>query len=408
MPKFLYTARDREANLINGVIEGHDEAFVVKELKKRGFTPVEISLEKEQAKAAAAVVSSGMKGKVNSMDLVVFSRQLATLIDAGISLVMSLNILYDQVENPFLKKIISNIKNDIEAGNSLSASFFKYQNVFPTLFSNMIRAGESSGSLNEILDRVADYLERIENLKRKIFSSLMYPVVIVGMAILINAFLILKVVPTFKGIFESLGGQLPGPTQFLINISNFSLRFFPFIVIFLVIATVGFFRYINTEGGRYKFDDLKLKLPLFGPLINKVSISKLTRTLSTLIRSGVSILEAFEISGKVVGNKVIEQACDQVRLRLRAGENIAEPMEETGKFPPFVVKMIAVGEQTGELEKMLGKISDYYDSQVNDSLSGITSIIEPLIIAFLGVTIGFVVLAMFLPIFKLSQMIGSK
>jgi len=408
MPKFLYTARDREANLINGVIEGHDEAFVVKELKKRGFTPVDISLEKEQAKAAAAVASSGMKGKVKSMDLVVFSRQLATLIDAGISLVMSLNILYDQVENPFLKKIISNIKNDIESGNSLSAAFSKYQNVFPTLFSNMIRAGESSGSLNEILDRVADYLERIENLKRKITSSLMYPVVIVGMAILINAFLILKVVPTFKGIFESLGGQLPGPTQFLINVSNFSLRFFPFIAIFLFVATISFFRYINTEGGRYKFDNVKLKLPLFGPLINKVSISKLTRTLSTLIRSGVSILEAFEISGKVVGNKVIEQACDQVRLRLRAGENIAEPMEETGKFPPFVVKMIAVGEQTGELEKMLGKISDYYDSQVNDSLSGITSIIEPLIIAFLGVTIGFVVLAMFLPIFKLSQMIGSK
>jgi len=408
MPKFLYTARDREANLINGVIEGHDESFVVKELKKRGFTPIEISLEKEQAKAAAAVVSSGMKGKVKSMDLVVFSRQLATLIDAGISLVMSLNILYDQVENPFLKKIISNIKNDIESGNSLSAAFFKYQNVFPSLFSNMIRAGESSGSLNEILDRVADYLERIENLKRKITSSLMYPVVIVGMAILINAFLILKVVPTFKGIFESLGGQLPGPTQFLINLSNFSLRFFPFIVIFLVIATVSVLRYINTEGGRYKFDNLKLNLPLFGPLIKKVCISKLTRTLSTLIRSGVSILEAFEISGRVVGNRVIEQACEQVRLRLRAGENIAEPMEETGKFPPFVVKMIAVGEQTGELEKMLGKVSDYYDSQVNDSLSGITSIIEPLIIAFLGVTIGFVVLAMFLPIFKLSQMIGAK
>ncbi len=404
MAKFNYTARDRDSRLISGTLEAQDKSFIIKELKKRNLTIIDIIQEDIKEKK---VVQHRSRGKVKPMDLVVFSRQLATLIDSGVSLITGLNILHDQVENQYLKKIILSIKNDIEAGNSLSASFAKYPEAFPSIFSNMIRAGESSGSLNEILDRVADYLEKTENLSRKIKSSLTYPILIVGMAALIIAFLILKVIPTFKNIFASLGGQLPAPTQILIFVSDMSVKFFPFLVLAVVIIIVSFKKYLSTEQGKLNFDKFKLKLAIFGPIINKICISRFARTLATLVKSGVSILDAFEIAGKVAGNKVIEIATDQIRTNLRAGENISGPMEETGKFPPFVVKMIAVGEQTGELERMLTKISDYYEAQVNDSLNELTSLIEPIIISFLGVTIGFIVVAMFLPIFKLSQIISK-
>lgn len=412
MAKFAYTARDHESRLITGTLEADDKTFVIKELKKRSLTIIDIVLEEKQKKTFAAAVGgsgggSGLRAKIKPMDLVVFSRQLATLIDSGVSLITGLNILHDQVENQYLKKIILNIKGDIEAGNSLSAAFAKYPDAFPGIFSNMIRAGESSGSLNEILERVADYLERSENLRRKIKSSLTYPVLIVGMAVVIIAFLMLKVVPTFKNIFSSLGGQLPAPTQVLILLSDTTVKFFPIFIVMFVAILIAFKKYISTAVGRMQFDTFKLGLPVFGPIIKKISISRFARTLATLVKSGVSILEAFEIAGKVSGNKVIEVATEQIRTNMRAGETISEPMGQTGKFPPFVVKMIAVGEQTGELERMLTKISDYYENQVNDSLTELTSMIEPIIIGFLGITIGFIVVAMFMPIFKLTSLISK-
>jgi type IV pilus assembly protein PilC len=400
MPKFRYTAKDKEARLFTGVIEGKDNIFVVRELKRRNLTI--ISVQEEHLKAA---VRRG-KEKVRPMDLVIFSRQLATLIDSGISLVMGLTILQEQIENPFLKKVVANIRSDIEAGNSLSSSFAKYPDAFPEIFTNMTKAGESSGNLNEILERVADYLERTENIRRKLVSSMTYPVVIMGMAVLVVTFLMLKVVPAFKNIFVSLGGTLPLPTLILIQISNYSLKLFPLIVGAIILAYMGFMRYIGTEEGRLKFDQVKLKLPVFGPIFRNVAISKFTRTLATLVKSGVSILEAFEISGKVSGNKVIENATNQIRMNLQSGESISDPMAETGKFPVFVVKMIAVGEQTGELEKMLTKVSDYYEEQINETLGSLTSLLEPFIIVFLGLIIGYIVLAMFLPIFKLTQTMG--
>lgn len=402
MIRFSYTTRDKDARLITGILEAEDKASIIKELKKRNLTIIEVVQEEEQRK----IILRRTRRKIKSMDVVVFSRQLATLIDAGVSLITGLTVLHDQVENPFLKTITSYIKSDIEAGNSLSASFAKYPKVFPNIFANMVKAGESSGSLNEILERVADYLERTENLKRKIRSSLTYPILIVCMAILIVAFLMLKVVPTFKDIFATLGGELPLPTQVLITISDLSVRVFPFIVLFLIVSFAAFLKYINSKKGRMQFDTLKLRLPIFGPIISKIAISRFSRTLATLVKSGVRILEAFEISGRVSGNKVIEMAAEQIKVNMRAGETISEPMEKTQKFPPFVVKMIAVGEQTGELEKMLIKVSDYYEAQVNEALTELTSMIEPLVIAFLGVSIGFIVVSMFLPIFKLTQLIG--
>lgn len=402
MAKFNYVAKDRDAHVITGVWEANEEALVVKELKNKNLTVISVTEEKDIKKSA----STGARGKINFMDLVVFSRQLATLIDSGVSLVVGFNILEAQIENAYLKKIIVNIRSDIEGGNSLSATFAKYPNVFPPIFTNMIKAGETSGSLHEILDRLADYLERTENLKRKIKSSLTYPVIVVSLSIGIVAFLLLKVVPSFKNIFESLGGTLPLPTLILITFSNLCVKLFPFIIVALVILNFLFLRYINSEKGRINFDAFKLKLPVFGPIINKIVISRFSRTLATLVRSGVSILEALEVAGKVSGNKIIEISTEQMRVSLQGGENISEPMERTGKFPPFMVKMIAIGEQTGELEKMLSKVSDYFESQVNESLNSLTSMIEPLIITFLGVTVGSIVVAMFLPIFKITQLIS--
>lgn len=400
MPKFAYTARDQNAHLLTGYIEAKERSFVVKELKNKNLTVISVTEEEKKT------YFRPLRERVKTMDLVIFSRQLATLIDAGISLVMGLSILQQQIENPYLKKIFSNLKGDIEGGNSLSSSFAKYPSAFPPIFMNMIKAGETSGSLNEILERVADYLERTENLRRKVKSALTYPVLVISMAVIIVGFLMLKVVPTFKNIFTSLGGSLPLPTLLLIKISDSGLRLFPIIIVSLVAIYIIFIRYIHTERGRLRFDRIKLRLPIFGQIIRNVAISKFVRTLATLVKSGVTILEAFEIAGKVSGNKVIEQATEQIRFNLQAGESISEPMEETGKFPIFVVKMVAVGEQTGELEKMLTKVSDYYEEQINETLSGLTSMLEPLIIVFMGVVIGFIVLAMFLPIFKLTQVIG--
>lgn len=403
MAKFNYVAKDDEARMVSGVLELADKAAVIKELKKRNLTIIEIVSADSARKPAETT-----KGKVRQMDLVVFARQLATLIDSGVSLLVGLNILYAQTENPYFKKVISQLKNDIEAGSGLSNAFSKYPHVFPGIFINMIRAGESSGSLNEILEKVADYLERTERLRRKIKSSMTYPQLIVVVAILIITFLMVKVVPTFKGIFLNLGGSLPLPTQILITASDILVRFFLVIVAVIVVCIVALIRYIRTEKGRLAFDGFKLKLPLFGPMFSKIAVSRFTRTLATLVKSGVGILEAFEIAGKVSGNKVIEIATEQIRVNMRAGETIAGPMEETGKFPPFVVKMISVGEQTGELEKMLTKVSDYYEQQVTDTLAEMTSLIEPAIISFLGISIGFIVLAMFMPIFKLTQLIGGQ
>lgn len=402
MTKFSYTAKDKDARMVSGTIEAKDDFSVAKELKNKGLTVISVAEQKEEKRPGAKF---GRK-KVKAMDLVVFSRQLATLIDSGISLVAGLLILREQVSNPYLSKVVANLKNDIEAGNSLSASFAKYPDVFPEIFTDMIRAGEYSGSLNEILERLADYLERVENVRRKLKSSLSYPVVVVGMAAVIVAFLMLKVVPTFKNIFEGLGSALPLPTLILIKVSSLSIRLFPLIVLVFIIFYVIFIRYIRTEKGRLKFDQFKLKLPVLGVIFMNVAISRFTRTLATLIRSGVGVLEAFEISGKVSGNKVIELATDEIRANLATGESISGPMAQTGKFPVFVVKMIGVGEQTGELEKMLTKVSDYFEEQINETLASLTSMLEPVIIVFLGIVIGSIVLAMFLPIFKLSQALG--
>lgn len=400
MAIYSYTAKSSDGRTVSGTMEAERESRVIDSLRKQNLIIISIKETKEVKKR------EGLKKKIKPDELVIFSRQLATMIDSGIPLVQALDILTEQMESKGLKEIIDRVRQDVETGSSLSEALAKHPKVFSQLFINMVMAGERSGMLDDILDRLAGYLEKANALHRKIKSSLVYPAVVVSMAILITLVLILKVIPAFKGMFAMLGGDLPLPTKVLIGISDWMRQFFPFMVLILVLILMGFKRYINTEKGRLKFDQFSLRLPVFGPLFRKVAVAKFSRTLSTLVRSAVPILDSLDIVSKTSGNKVVEVATAEVCLSIREGENIASPLAKSGVFPPMVVRMIAVGEQTGELVKMLTKIADFYDEQVDNAVSGLTSMIEPLIIAFLGIVIGGIVMAMFMPIFKLTELVG--
>ncbi|MFA7653340.1 MAG: type II secretion system F family protein [Candidatus Omnitrophota bacterium] len=404
MTKYNYTVKDKNGYTLSGYLDAASEAEAAEALHKKEL----IVLSVEQAKEKAAKTSSKGKGKkVKLDDLVVFTRQLATMIDAGIPLVHALGILGEQVENPDLRDVVVMVRKDIEAGMSFCDALAKHPKVFSELFINMARAGESSGMLDDILERLASYLEKSAALARKISSSLVYPAVVISMAFIITAVLLLKVVPTFKGIFDTLGGQLPLPTQALIFISDLFRKYFLFLVIFLAGLIFLFKKYISTEKGRYNFDSAKLRAPILGELFRKLAVAKFSRTFSTLVKSGVSVLSALDIVSKTSGNKVVEESVLSCSKAVRDGEPIAQPLLKSGVFPPMVCRMISVGEQTGQLEKMLTKIADFYDEQVDAATSALTSMIEPLVIAFLGIVVGGIVIALFLPIFKISQLLAG-
>lgn len=405
MPNYKYVTKTQDGKTVSGAMESADRQGVVAELREKDLIIVSISESLPGFKLSS--LSFGGKKKIKLEDLVIFSRQLATMVDAGIPLVGALDILGEQMDNKTFGAIIINIRNDVETGSSLSDAIAKHKDVFSALFVNMVKAGESSGMLDEILDRLAAYLEKTSALQHKVKGALVYPAVVSGMALAITLLMLLKVIPVFKGIFEGLGSKLPTPTMVLIKISDFMQNYF--IVGIMIIVGIAIFvgRYIKTEKGRLRVDSILLNMPIFGILFRKVAISKFTRTLSTLIKSGVPILSALEIVGKTAGNKMVEAAIDRVRSNVREGENIAEPLARSKIFPPMVTRMVSVGEQSGELEKMLSKIADFYDEQVDSAVSSLTSLMEPLIIAFLGIVIGSIVICMFLPIFKLSSLVSG-
>ncbi len=401
MNSYKYSAKDKKGQTVTGVIQAGTEAEVADILHKKEMMVISV----DTVKLSVSSLKSRDK-KIKLEDLVVFSRQLATMIDAGIPLVHALGILAEQVENESLKTIVGNVRQDIEAGLSFCEALAKHPVVFSDLFVNMVKAGEASGMLNEILDRLATFMEKQAALNRKITSSLVYPAVVVSMAIIITAVLLIKVVPTFKGIFESLGGTLPLPTRVLILISDILRKYFLYAIALMAFCGFLFRKYLETEKGRYRFDRLVLKVPVFGPLFRKLAVAKFSRTFSTLVKSGVSVLSALDIVSKTSGNKVVEEAVMNCSKSVRNGEPINRPLAKSGVFPPMVTRMISVGEQTGQLEKMLSKIADFYDDQVDAAASALTSLIEPMVIAFLGVVIGGIVIALFLPIFKISQLIS--
>lgn len=404
MPTYKYTAKDQEGKNVGGKISADNEAMIVAELRKRNLIILSISEEKESI-VKKADSPKKVKKKVKSEDIVIFTRQFATMIDAGIPILQALEALSEQTTHPTFKDTIVQIKDDIQLGSSLSASFAKHTKVFDQLYVNMIRVGETGGILPTILDRVAIYLEKTEKLRSKVKSAMIYPAVIVTMALSITLLLIIKVVPTFSSIYDSLGQKLPAMTQFLIDLSNFLQHYILFVGVFLFLAIIGFNKYRSTEKGRLYVDAMILKIPIFGELACKVSVSRFARTFSTLSSSGVPILEALDIVGKTCGNKVIELLVDDVKASVKEGDSIAVPLAKSTVFPPMVTKMIAIGEKSGQLDKMLSKVAEFYDEQVDTAVEGLTKIIEPLIIGFLGIVVGFIVIALFLPILNLTQAI---
>jgi len=406
MAKYKYVAKDKAGKTMKGIIDTPSKDAAIQSLRAKDLTI--ISLEEDKGSGFSFdILRKIKKKKVKIDELVIFSRQLATMVNAGIPLVTALDILAEQIESPVFSQVVSKIRDDVETGSSLSEALAKHMNIFSSLFVNMVRAGESSGMLDEILDRLAGYLEKTSALQKKIKAALVYPAAVTLMAIAITVFLLVKVVPVFGDIYTGFGAKLPTPTQIMLNVSDFLRNYFYVAIGLIVLGIFLLKRYGKTEKGKMVLDKVKLKMPIFGPLARKVAVGKFTRTLSTLIRSGVPILSSLEIVSKTSGNRVIEAAVESVRANVKEGEPIADPLARSGVFPPMVVRMVSVGEQTGELEKMMTKVADFYDEQVDAAVTALTSLIEPLIIAFLGIVIGGIVICMFLPILKITTLVGS-
>lgn len=403
MPTFAYVVKDKAGRTHSGSLETESRNVLIERLWKQDF--VVLSIEERQARRAVLKIG---QPKVATEQLVIFSRQLATMVASGIPIVGALDVLAEQIENRTFRQILQRVRDDVEGGSSLSESLAKHPKVYSEFFVNMVKAGESSGRLDEILDRLASYIEKVDALRRKVRASLFYPALVSFLAFVITAFLVIVVVPKFKEIFTSLGGELPLPTRMLLGTSDFLRQYFVAEALTLAMALIGFRFSINTKMGRMWFDRTKLKVVVIGKLLQKVAIARFARTLATLVRSGVPILTSLEIVAKTAGNKLIEQAVFTARSSIKEGENIADPLAQSKVFPPMVTRMISVGEKTGELERMLSKIADFYENEVDAAVTGLTSLIEPIIIAFLGLVIGAIVVALFLPVFKISQLVGVR
>lgn len=409
MPVFEYQIKDKSGKDQVGMQEAHDLDSLVSSLRAQNFIIIRIQEVKQSGKVFSFAKGQGKKkgksGKPNLDDLVVFSRQMATLVGAGVPLLQSLDILSNQVEREQLRNVIRDMHQQVQGGKSFSDALEKHNKVFSNLFINMVRAGESSGSLEEILDRVASYLEKTSALQKKVKSALMYPISVTGIAFGITFFMLAFVIPKFAVIFNDLNAKLPMATVVLINLGNFLAANWLLVLGGIGAAIFAFFQIIRLPAGRLAWDASKIRFPIFGPLMLKVAVSKFSRTLATLVRSGVPILSSLEIVSKTSGNRHLELIIVSLMESVKKGESISGPLGKSGVFPEMVVRMIAIGEETGEMEEMLMKIADFYDTQVDAAVDGLTSVIEPLIIVFLGVVIGGIVIAMFLPIFSLTSAI---
>jgi type IV pilus assembly protein PilC len=403
MATFKYIAKDFQGKNVTATMVAESEGAVINSLRRSGLLPVRILKEEEASEKKRFGL---FQKKVKAEAIVVFARQLATMIDAGLPLVQGLETLQQQqVKNAVFADIIRKVKEDVEGGKGLSDSMEKHHRTFGSLIVNLVRAGENSGTLAEIMDRIAKYLEYARSLQKKVKAAMMYPIVVSFMALIITIVLLVKVIPVFATIFESFGAELPAPTRMLILVSNLTRKYLLLVLAAFVGLGLGFRTFYKTDKGRLGIDRLKFRIPIFGELIKKVVLSRFSRTLATLVRSGVPILRSLDIVAKTTGNYAIELAVLESAQKIKEGESIAAPLEETQVFPPMVVRMISVGEKTGKLDVMLEKIADFFDEQVNTTLAGLTALIEPLLIAFLGVVVGTIVICMFLPILRLSAIV---
>ncbi len=401
MAVFAFSGKTRTGQTISGEMEAPNREAVVAQLRRQQVLATSI---KSKAKDIEIKIP-GFGGKVGEKDLAIVTRQLATMIDAGLPLVQCLNILAQQQENKTFKKVLNEIRASVEAGSTFSAALKMHPKVFTTLYTNMVEAGEAGGILDTILNRLAAYIEKSLTLKSRIKSAMFYPMTIVSVALVVVIFLLLYVIPTFQGLFANFGATLPLPTVIVLELSNFVRAYLLYMIGGLVGLIMGIRAYYKTAGGRRRIDGLMLQLPIVGPLIRKVAVAKFTRTLGTLVSSGVAILEGLDITARTAGNTVVEEAVQKARAAIAQGKTIAEPLQESKVFPPMVVQMIAIGEQTGALDRMLNKVADFYEEEVDIAVGTLTAMLEPLMVIFLGVVVGGVVIAMYLPIFKLISVI---
>ncbi len=409
MASFQYTARDKAGNSTSGTMDAENRQDLLQKLRAKGLVPTSIGdgQAKRAAGARAAPIIGTVKGRrVKADEMVLFTRSLATMVNSGLPLLQGIDIMIEQTENMNFKAVLTQVGQDIEAGLTFSDALKKHPRVFSELYSSMVRAGEASGNLDGILVQLAEYLEASQKLKREIRSAMTYPVIALVIVVLIAGGLLIFIVPKFQDIFTGLGQTLPAPTRMLMAISHV-LRSYILVVIGLAIAFFVALRYyISTPVGRLQFDTITLKLPVFGPLFRKVAVSRFARTMSTLTRSGVPVLSALEIVERTIGNEVLARAVKGSQTSIKAGATISDPLARSGVFPLMVTRMIDVGERTGSLDELLTKISEFYDQQVEATISSLTAMIEPLLILFLGVIVGGMVLALFMPIFQLSTLVG--
>lgn len=401
MPSYAYTARTRTGTKQRGNINADTRQAAQQMLQQRGLTADKIVEQGGKAK------NIRLNKRVKSKELLIFTRQLSTIVSSGLPLLQGLDILAEQTEDPNFGMIVDAVAQDVEAGETFSDALRRFPRAFPDLYVSMVRSGEASGDLDGVLMQLADYLEASEDLKRRIRSAMTYPIVAFSIIILIAIGLITFVVPQFSQIFAELGGDLPVPTMMLIAASDFFRTWYAIPTMALIIVGLLFVLrvYRSTETGRYNIDSAKLKVPIFGSLQRKVAISRVTRTLSTLTRSGVNILQALEIVERTAGNEVFARAIRNAGNSVRNGESLAEPLTRSEVFPAMVTRMIGVGEKTGALETMLMKISDFYDSEVRATVDQLTSLLEPILIVMMGIVVGSIVVALFMPILKLSQLV---
>jgi len=402
MPIYKWGAKTKKGRSLKGELEAADERIARIYLKKRN---IEVTKLKQKPKDLFENISF-MQPKVTKKDLVIFTRQFSTMIDAGLPLVQGLNILGEQTENKTFKIMLKRITKDVEGGSTLADALGKHPKVFDSLFVNLVAAGETGGILDTILQRLAAYIEKAEKLKSQIKGAMTYPIIVVAIAIIVIAVIMVFVIPVFQDMFASFGKALPVPTQVVVSMSEFTKGNILYMIGGLIVFVWVFRRYAKTTSGKKNIDSVLLKLPIFGELIKKVAVARFTRTLGTMVSSGVPILDALEITAKTAGNVIVEEVIHDARSSIAEGQTIAEPLSETNIFPGMVTQMISVGESTGALDAMLEKIADFYDDEVDAAVSAMTSMLEPLLMLFLGGSIGGLVIAMYLPIFKMAAAMG--
>ncbi|MBI2876578.1 MAG: type II secretion system F family protein [Candidatus Tectomicrobia bacterium] len=399
MPSFQWTGRTRAGAIQKGEIQAASIEAARAKLRNQQITASEIK-PKEGASGPRG------KGKVGERDMVIFTRQFSTMIDAGLPLVQCLDILGKQAPSKFFADTIFKIKSDVESGDTFADALRKHPRVFNDLYTNMVEAGETGGVLDTILRRLAGYMEKASALKKKIKSAMVYPSVILFVAIAVVVFLLVWVIPTFAKMFTEFGGTLPAPTRIVMGASDIARAYLPYIAVIVAVIVYLLRRYYRTSQGQRAVDAAMLKFPVFGSLIQRIAVAKFTRTLGTLLASGVPIIDALGITARTAGNKVVEEAVQAVISSIKEGKTIAAPLSQERVFPPMVVQMINVGEATGALDTMLNKIADFYDEEVDAAVEALTSLLEPMLMVFLGVVLGFVVVAMYMPIFQLAGTIG--